>query len=1042
MPFEPVSSSFDLVALEERVGRRWRDRDVFHESVRRREGAPEWVFYEGPPTANGRPGIHHVLARAFKDLYPRFHTMRGRYVARKGGWDCHGLPVEVEVEKELGFTGKPQIEDYGIEAFNQRCRESVHRYVEDWSALTARIGMWLDTADAYWTLTNEYMETVWWVFRRMWDRELIYEGFKVVPYCGRCGTALSSHELGQPGAYRDVTEPSVYVRFPVVDRGFDLLVWTTTPWTLVSNVAAAVAPDLDYVRVRGRDGRRDVVMAARRVGAVFGDDADVVGPVAATELVGLYYQRPFDYLRVDAHAGAHRVVSADFVTLDDGSGIVHLAPAFGEVDREVAEREGLPVLNPVGPSARFDDTVPPYAGRFVKDADAGLIDELAASGRLEAVVDYTHSYPHCWRCGTPLIYWAKPTWFARTASRRDDLLRENETIGWHPEHIKHGRFGDWLENNVDWALSRDRFWGTPIPVWRCRDCNADTCIGSVAELSERAGRDLSDLDLHRPYVDDVAISCGSCDGRAFRVEPVLDAWFDSGSMPAAQFHYPFEHEELFEQRFPADFICEAIDQTRGWFYSLLAVNTLVFDRTPYRNVVCLGLIVAPDGAKMSKSKGNVIDPWTVLDTRGADALRWNLFSAGSPWTTRRVSEASIDESTRRLLLTLWNTYSFFVTYANIDGWEPNGTSAATHVLDRWARSRLHSTVSEVTEALDSFDALRGAQALDGLVDDLSNWYVRRSRPRFWRDSDPVAHATLHECLVTLAKLLAPYCPFIADELYGNLADETDSVHLADWPAVDAAAIDAGLEAEMTLARQVVSLGRAARIESKLKVRQPLRRALVLLPGGAELSAPVNAEVADELNVKQLEPIADLEELLRYEIAPNFRALGPRAGHRMPKLKAALAAADGAAVRRALAEHGAFEVEVDGEAFSVGPDEVEVRAVSHDELALAQEGLAAVALDTVLDEDLRLEGIAREVVRALNELRKTTGLAIADRINLDLRADGVVADALKRHEDWIRGEVLAVELAIAELDAGENAPGFSLLTLDAGEVKARLEKHSV
>ena len=1042
MPFEPVSSSFDLVALEERVGRRWRDRDVFHESVRRREGAPEWVFYEGPPTANGRPGIHHVLARVFKDLYPRFHTMRGRYVARKGGWDCHGLPVEVEVEKELGFTGKPQIEDYGIEAFNQRCRESVHRYVEDWAALTARIGMWLDTADAYWTLTNEYMETVWWVFRRMWDRELIYEGFKVVPYCGRCGTALSSHELGQPGAYRDLTEPSVYVRFPVVDRDFDLLVWTTTPWTLVSNVAAAVAPDLDYVRVRGRDGRRDVVMAARRVGAVFGDDADVVSPVAASELVGLYYQRPFDYLRVDAHAGAHRVVAADFVTLDDGSGIVHLAPAFGEVDREVAEREGLPVLNPVGPSARFDDTVPPYAGRFVKDADAGLIDELAASGRLEAVVDYTHSYPHCWRCGTPLIYWAKPTWFARTASRRDDLLRENETIGWHPEHIKHGRFGDWLENNVDWALSRDRFWGTPIPVWRCRDCNAETCLGSVAELSERAGRDLSDLDLHRPYVDDVAISCGSCDGRAFRVEPVLDAWFDSGSMPTAQFHYPFEHEELFERRFPADFICEAIDQTRGWFYSLLAVNTLVFDRTPYRNVVCLGLIVAGDGAKMSKSKGNVIDPWTVLDTRGADALRWNLFSAGSPWTTRRVSEASIDESTRRLLLTLWNTYSFFVTYANIDGWQPNGASAATHVLDRWARSRLHSTVSEVTEALDSFDALRGAQALDGLVDDLSNWYVRRSRPRFWRDSDPVAHATLHECLVTLAKLLAPYCPFIADELYGNLADETDSVHLADWPAVDAAAIDPALEAEMTLARQVVSLGRAARIESKLKVRQPLRRALVLLPGGAELSAPVNAEVADELNVKQLEPIADLEELLRYEIAPNFRALGPRAGHRMPKLKAALAAADGAAVRRALAGHGAFEVEVDGEAFSVGPDEVEVRAVSHDELALAQEGLAAVALDTVLDDDLRLEGIAREVVRALNELRKTTGLAIADRINLELRADGVVGEALRRHREWIQGEVLAVEFHLHQPTGDEEGSGFASLSLDAGEVAVRVEKRSI
>ena len=1038
--FERVSSTFDLVALEERVSRRWRDTDVFHESLRRREGAPEWVFYEGPPTANGRPGIHHVLARVFKDLYPRFHTMRGRYVARKGGWDCHGLPVEVAVEKELGFSGKPQIEDYGIEAFNQRCRESVHRYVEDWSALTARIGMWLDTADAYWTLTNEYMESVWWIFRRMWDRELIYEGFKVVPYCGRCGTALSSHELGQEGAYRDVTEPSVYVRFPVPERDFDLLVWTTTPWTLVSNVAAAVSPDVAYVRVRGRDGRRDLVLAAERVVAVLGDDAEVVGPVAVSDLVGLHYERPFDYLPVEAATDAHRVVAADFVTLEDGSGIVHLAPAFGEVDREVAAREGLPVLNPVGPSARFDDRVPPYTGRFVKDADPGLVDELAASGRLEAVVDYTHSYPHCWRCGTPLIYWAKPTWFASTAARVDDLLRENETIGWHPEHIKHGRFGNWLENNVDWALSRDRFWGTPIPVWRCRDCNADTCVGSVAELGERAGMDLTHLDLHRPYVDEVAISCPECGGRAFRVEPVLDAWFDSGSMPAAQFHYPFEQEALFERRFPADFICEAIDQTRGWFYSLLAVNTLVFDRTPYRNVVCLGLIVAGDGSKMSKSKGNVIDPWTILDTRGADALRWNLFSAGSPWTTRRVSEGSIEESTRRFLLTLWNIYSFFVTYANIDSWQPRGGAAAlTHVLDRWARSRLHTTVREVTEALDDFDTLRGAQALDALVDDLSNWYVRRSRPRFWRESDPAAHATLYECLVTLTKLLAPYCPFVADEIYANLSGGTESVHVTDWPDLDTAAIDAELETEMALARQVVTLGRAARIESKLKVRQPLRRALVLLPRGTELSPSINAEVADELNVKRLEPIADLEGLLRYEIVPNFRALGPRAGPRMPRLKEALAAADGATVRQALAEHGVFEIRVDNETFSLRPDEVEVRAVSHDELALAQEGRAAVALDTVVDDDLRLEGIAREIVRALNDLRKTNGLDIADRIDLDLRAEGLVADALKAHREWIAGEVLAAELEPAQPTGDEEESGFTSLSLDAGALWAKLQK---
>ncbi len=784
MAFVPVPASIDLVALEEAVLTRWDTDDVFAESLRRREGSPEWVFYEGPPTANGRPGIHHVWARLFKDIYPRFHTMRGRHVARKGGWDCHGLPVEVEVEKELGFTSKHQIEAYGIAEFNRLCRESVRRYVSDFESLTKRIGMWLDTDDAYWTLDNDFIESVWWQFRQIWDAGNIYEGHKVVPYCGRCGTALSSHELGQPGAYRDVTEPSVYVRFPVVDRDFDLLVWTTTPWTLVSNVAAAVGPDVTYVRVAGSDGRRDLVMASARVVDVLGEDAAIVGVVSAGDLVGLRYERPFDFLPLDdagsapERQGGARVVAADFVTVEDGSGIVHLAPAFGEIDREVAEAEGLPLLNPVGPAAEFVDppgATTPWTGMFVKDADPLIVDALAASGRLERVVDYTHSYPHCWRCGTPLIYWAKPTWFARTSARKDELLRENEAIGWHPEHIKHGRFGDWLENNVDWALSRDRFWGTPLPIWRCDDCGTDTCIGSVAELAERAGRDLTDLDLHRPAVDEIVIDCPKCEQPgARRVDPVLDAWFDSGAMPAAQFHYPFENEELFEQRFPADFICEAIDQTRGWFYSLLAVNTLVFDRSPYRNVVCLALVVDKDGQKMSKSKGNVIDPWTVLDTRGADALRWNFFSAGSPWTPRRVSVEAIDESAR-FLVTLWNTYSFFVTYANLDGWEPSAAAAtepSTHVLDRWVRSRLHGTVETVTESLDAFDALRGAQALDRFVDDLSNWYVRRSRPRFWNANDSTAHATLHECLSTVAKLLAPFTPFVADELHGNLAGST------------------------------------------------------------------------------------------------------------------------------------------------------------------------------------------------------------------------------------------------------------------------------
>ena len=678
VPFAPVDRELDLIALEERVQRRWIDDDVFAESMRRRQGAREWVFYEGPPTANGKPGLHHVWARSFKDLYPRFHTIRGSYVARKGGWDCHGLPVELEVEKELGFNGKQQIEEFGIAEFNARCRESVQRYVEDWAALTARIGMWIDTADAYWTLSNTYIESVWWHVKTMWGQGAIYEGFKVVPYCGRCGTALSSHEVAQ--GYEDVTEPSVYVRFPVVDRDYDLLVWTTTPWTLISNVAVAVGPGVRYVRARADDATRPVVLAADRVEAVLGPEAEIVGPIDVDELDRARYQRPFDILPIDGDA--NRVVVADFVTVDEGSGIVHLAPAFGEIDREVAASEGLPFLNPVDASTRFDASVHPYAGQFVKDADTAIIDELGARGLLVRAVDYTHAYPHCWRCGTPLIYWAKPTWFARTSDHLDALLRENEEIGWHPEHIKHGRFGDWLENNVDWALSRDRFWGTPLPIWRC-GAGHDTCVGSIAELEALSHQDLAALDLHRPHVDDVRIECPECGERADRVEPVLDAWFDSGSMPASQFHYPFENADLFERRFPADFICEAIDQTRGWFYSLLAVNTLVFGRAPYRNVVCLALLVDKDGSKMSKSRDNVVDPWTILTTRGADALRWYFFSAGSPWTNRRVDVQMIDESTRRFLVTLWNTYSFFVTYATLDGWAPR----APRRRSREARAR-------------------------------------------------------------------------------------------------------------------------------------------------------------------------------------------------------------------------------------------------------------------------------------------------------------------------------------------------------------------
>ncbi len=1027
MPFGPVSPDVNLADVETRVLARWKDDDIIARVAAHRKDGEPWIFYEGPPTANGRPGLHHVWARVFKDLYPRFQTMRGKAVPRKGGWDCHGLPVELEIEKELGLSTKHEIEAYGVEAFNAKCRESVHRYVSDWTALTERAGVWIDTDNAYWTLDNGYVESVWWLLRQMWDKGLLYEGHRVVPYCSRCGTALSSHELGQPGAYRDVVDPSIYVRFPLDDTGdarfdgADLLVWTTTPWTLISNVAAAVGADITYARVPaatfGVEGR-DLIAAVSRLP----ESTEVAAGATFTgaELAGRRYERPFAFLEVDDPAQAERawrVITADFVSTDDGSGIVHLAPAFGEDDARACREHGLPVLNPVNADGGFDDRVPVWRGFFVKDADRGIIDDLAARGVLVREQAYEHSYPHCWRCSTPLIYWAKTSWFIRTSEQRDLLLRENEAINWQPPNIKHGRFGNWLEGNIDWALSRDRYWGTPLPIWRCDDCGADTCIGGVAELAALVGRDLTDLDLHRPYVDDVTFPCAAagCDGTARRLEPVLDAWFDSGSMPSAQFHYPFEHEDLFRRSFPGDFICEAIDQTRGWFYSLLAVNSLVFDATPYRNVVCLGLVVDENGNKMSKSRGNVIDPWDIFETQGADALRWYFFSAGQPWTPRRVSETGIREATRQTLLTLWNCYSFFVTYATYDGWEPpaapSDLPAPTHVLDRWILSELDRTVAAVTAELEGFDALAASAAIAGFVDDLSNWYVRRSRPRFWKSSDAAAHATLWECLVTVAELLAPFCPFIADELYANLTGAA-SVHLADWPT-DRGRGDEELAAQMAAARRLVGLGRSARTEAKVKVRQPLPRALLLHPG-VTLAPEIEEEIKVELNVKTLEQVDTLSGLIDWTIIPNFRALGPRLGPKVNEVKAALAAADGNDLKRQLDEVGAIEVA--GERIEAG--EVEVRAQRHEAFALIEDNGWAAALDLEVSEDLRLEGQAREVIRAINDLRKELRFEIDDRVDVVIDPADALLLAVETHAATIASEVLAQSFHVGAVLHGE------------------------
>ncbi|MFN2587428.1 MAG: isoleucine--tRNA ligase [Actinomycetota bacterium] len=1041
--YRPVDPHVSWPDMETSVIDRWRKKDVFARSLEIRAGDREWVFYDGPPTANNKPGIHHVEPRAFKDVFCRFQAMRGHHVHRKAGWDCHGLPVEIEVEKELGIKQKREIEEkVGIEEFTRLCRESVQRYVDDHERLTERIGYWVDQDNAYWTMSRDYVETVWWILKQIWDKGLLEEDFKVVPYCPRCETALSSHEQHQTGAYQTVVDPSVYVRFPLAgDPVSALLVWTTTPWTLLSNMAAAVGPGITYVRVAdpGRDGST-LILAKDRVDALIGEGAEVLEEIGGGDLVGRGYVPPFDF--VESGATGHKIRPGDFVTTEDGTGIVHLAP-YGEEDMEVAKRDRLPVTGMIDPSGKVVPGGGRFAGLWVKDADPRIVEDLDARGLLLRAEDFEHAYPHCWRCGTPLLYYPRKDWYVRTSQIRAELQASNEDTNWQPPTIKHGRFGDWLANNVDWSLSRDRYWGTPLPVWRC-DAGHATCVGSLAELGELAGRDLSDLDPHRPYVDEVAITCPECGDRAARVKSVIDAWFDSGSMPFGQWHYPFENEDVFETRFPADFISEAIDQTRGWFYSLLAVATLVRGINSYRNVVCLGHIVDAQGRKMSKSLGNVIDPWVVLDAQGADALRWYLLTAGSPWSARRVSVEIIEESLRKYLLTLWNTYSFWVTYASLEGFDPSALDVAVSErpeIDRWILAELDHTVREVTDSLEGFDATRGGRRLDRFVDDLSNWYVRRSRRRFWRsasDEDTrVAFLTLWECLVTVAKLTAPYTPFVADEIFTNLTGR-DSVHLEDWPEPDGFRADDDLRRRMQLVRRLVTLGRSARTEAKMRVRQPLAKAVVVLPR-AEVDDLAGLEelLAEELNVRAIEVARGLGELVSYTIKPSFKALGPRFGARVRDVAAALAQADAHALVAALEAEGAATIEVDGETVSLTRDELDVRVSGRKGFSLAQEAHYGVALDLNVTPELAAEGVAREVIRAVQDLRKSSGLAVEDRIELWLSSDEQdVAAALERHRDLIAREVLATSTTSGDAPAGAAADD---VTLDAGSARVGLRK---
>jgi isoleucyl-tRNA synthetase len=1056
--FRPVDTKQSFPELEERVLERWRERDVFHRSLARREGAEIWSFYEGPPTANGRPGSHHVLSRVFKDVYPRYRSMCGYRVPRKAGWDCHGLPVELEVEKQLGISSKQEIEEYGIAEFNQRCRESVFEYVEDWNRLTERIGFWIDLDDPYVTLDDDYIESVWWSLKRLWEDDRLYEGHKVVPYCPRCGTALSSHEVAL--GYRDVEDPSIYVRFPLLgqdgsETGESLLVWTTTPWTLPGNVAVAVAPEVTYVKARVGD--RTLVVAEPLLERALGEGAEVVGRLPGSDLVGARYSGPVFALS-DREPGGFPVIAGDFVTTEDGTGLVHIAPAFGEDDYAVAAENGIfdptshgTLYNPVGLDGRFDHRVKGFEGRFVKDPEVtrALIDNLDERGLLFREQVYEHAYPHCWRCGTPLLYYAKSSWYVKTAEAKDRLLANNEQIGWHPEHIKHGRFGKWLENNVDWALSRDRYWGTPLPIWECtaEGCEGRFCAGSVAELRERARGEVPD-DLHRPYIDEVTLECERCGGEMRRVESVIDTWYDSGAMPFAQLHYPFENEAEFEERFPADFICEAIDQTRGWFYTLLAESTLLFDTSSYRNCVCLGLILDPEGQKMSKSKGNVVEPWDVISAHGADAFRWYYLTAQQPWSGYRFSIDTVGESVRQFLLTLWNTYSFWVLYANAEDLGPadfddSTTPSSRFVsvsdtkreldasgpgddLDRWALSRLQATIATVRERMDEFDCTAAGRAISDYVEELSNWYVRLSRRRFW-EGDRAAFATLRHCLLETAALLAPFTPFLADEIHLNLAggeaeelgERPDSVHLRDFPMVDASLADADLEAAMAAVRLTVELGRAARAQAKAKMRQPLRRAVIVADDAEREAISARAGlVTAELNVKELDFVSEEADLVSYAVKPNYRSLGPRFGKRMPQAAAAVEALDPVHVARVMADGGQVGINVDGDEHTIGPDEVILALQPLEGYEVEAESGHAVALQLELDDELRREGVAREIVHAVQNARKAAGLDISDRIELGLGGDEELLAAAREHEPYIAGEVLATSVAYDATDGAE------------------------
>ena len=1008
--YQKVDTSHEFAKREEPVLAFWRENKIFERSISEKTG-PIYTFYDGPPTANGMPHIGHIITRAVKDTIPRYRAMKGDKVLRKAGWDTHGLPVELEVEKQLGISGKPDIEKYGIEPFIQKCKESVWKYEGLWKEMSERVAYWADMEAPYVTYHNEYIESVWWALSEIWKQGLMYKGYRVVPYCPRCGTPLSSHEVSQ--GYKDVTETSVMVKFKVKgEEDTYFLAWTTTPWTLPSNISLCVNPKEEYIRAR--TGGEVFILAKALAEDVLGEGYTTEGTVLGQDLVGVAYEPLFPYVQslLDSQEKYCTVAADSYVTLSDGTGIVHMAPAFGEDDARVCRQYGLPFVNPVDEQGRFVEEVTPWAGMFVKDADPKIVEYLEETGKLFKGFEYTHNYPFCWRCHTALLYYARDAWFIKMTDLRDQLVENNNEINWLPDNIRTGRFGNFLENVIDWSVSRERYWGTPLPIWECTDCTYRHCVGSIAEL-QKMGKDVPDsIELHKPYIDAVVLTCPECGKDMRRVPEVIDCWFDSGAMPFAQWHYPFENENLFQENFPADFISESVDQTRGWFYSLLAISTMLFKKPSFKNCIVTGHVQDAEGRKLSKSLGNYVDPMEILARHGADAVRWYFYTSSAVWLNNRFSDDAVAETQRKFLGTMWNTYAFYVLYANIDGFNPAKYSLdydKLQTMDRWILSRLNSLVKKVDSCLDRYELTEPARALTAFADELSNWYIRRCRGRYWApgmEQDKInAYMTLHHVLMTVSKLSAPFIPFMAEEMYGNLISGLEgqpvSVHLCEFPIADEGRIDLALEESMDQVLAIVVLGRSARNAVNIKNRQPLAEMI------AGTSSIGEADIiADELNVKSVRFVdpKEIEEYTAYRFKPQLRTLGPKYGKLVPKITEALNA--NASANMKILKEGTLNLDIEGTAVELTEDDVLVEVGQKEGFAVQMDRGISVVLDIRLTDELIEEGYVRELVSKLQTMRKEAGFDVMDRITVWHSGNEQLAGVFERNHDWIALEVLA------------------------------------